>query len=122
MSNSRYRHPIGLLLLALVLLVSGCSTATIGDTFSSADGTSAASQAASVGPGPEFNATGDIRTIVQEVVNQVRPAVVQVANEQTRQGPNGDPVLVPLGTGSGFIIDAAGTSSPMITLSPRPSG
>ncbi len=108
MGNSRYQNPIGVLLLALVLLVGGCSTATTENTPSSAGATSAASQAASVVTRPEFDATGDIRTIVQDVVSQVRPAVVQVANEQTRQGPNGDPLLVPLGTGSGFIIDAAG--------------
>ena len=107
MGNVRYRNLIGVLLLALVILVSGCSAAIVQDAPSAAD-KPAASQAASAGPGPEFASTGDIRTIVQEVVNQVRPSVVQVANEQRRQGPSGDPVLVPTGSGSGFIIDAAG--------------
>ncbi len=103
----RYRNLFGVLLLALVILVSGCSAAIVQDPPSAAD-KPAASQAASAGPGPAFASTGDIRTIVQEVVNQVRPSVVQVANEQRRQGPSGDPVLVPTGSGSGFIIDAAG--------------
>ncbi len=108
MGNLRYRNLIGILLLALVIIVGGCSTATTDSTPSSADGNAATRQSAAVAPGPDFGSSGDIRTIVQEVVHQVRPAVVRVANEQTRQGPNGDPLLVPLGTGSGFIIDAAG--------------
>ena len=104
----QYRKSIGILLLALALLVSGCSSPLMQGTPFSADETSAAIQTAPAAPAPDVQSSGDIRTIVQEVVNRVRPAVVQVANEQTRQGPSGDPVLVPLGSGSGFIIDAAG--------------
>jgi S1-C subfamily serine protease len=78
------------------------------ETPSASDGTSAATQPAPANATPRIGTSGDIRTVVQEVVNQVRPAVVQVANEQTRQAPSGEPVLVPAGTGSGFIIDADG--------------
>lgn len=72
------------------------------------DSTAAVGQPAPAASAPAPDGLGDIRTLVQEVVSQVRPAVVQVANEQFRQGPSGDPILVPMGAGSGFIIDAAG--------------
>ena len=108
MGNFRFQKFLGVLLLTAALLVSGCGGATMPETPSASDSTSAAVRSAPANSAPGIDTTGDIRTIVQEVVSQVRPAVVQVANEQTRQGPNGDPVLVPLGTGSGFIIDAKG--------------
>ena len=108
MGNLRNRKFLGVLLLTVALLVSGCGAGAMPETQSAADGTSAAIRTAPATAAPGFDSTGDIRTIVQDVVNRVRPAVVQVANEQTRQGPSGDPVLIPLGAGSGFIIDAAG--------------
>ena len=99
---------IGVLLLTAVLLCSACRPASLVMTSSAAAGPSTAKLAEAEGRTPAVVTTGNIRTIVEEVVKQVRPAVVQVANEQFRQGPSGDPVLVPLGAGSGFIIDAAG--------------
>ncbi len=108
MGNFRFQKFLGVLLLTAALLVSGCGGATMPETPSASDSTSAAVRSAPTNSAPGIDTTGDIRTIVQEVVSQMRPAVVQVANEQTWQGPNGDPVLVPLGTGSGFIIDAKG--------------
>lgn len=99
---------IGVLVLTAALLFSGCSGRLVIDSSTSADSVIAASQPALARSAPAPAGTGDIRTLVQETVSQVRPAVVQVANEQFRQGPSGDPMLVPMGTGSGFIIDAAG--------------
>lgn len=108
MASKRNWKLAGALVLAAALLVSGCSGRTVLENSLSADGPTAASQPASAPAAAAPDGLGNIRTLVQDVVSQVRPAVVQVANEQFRQGPTGDPILIPMGTGSGFIIDAAG--------------
>ncbi len=108
MTYERKRRYLGVLLLTAVLLCSACSPASLVTTSSAAAGPSSAALTETEGRTPAVDTTGNVRTIVEEVVKQVRPAVVQVANEQFWQGPSGDPVLVPLGAGSGFIIDAAG--------------
>jgi len=50
---------------------------------------------------------GDFRLVIQEVVKRVKPAVVQVNNEQRVLSPFGIQ-LQPQGVGSGFIFDDQG--------------
>jgi S1-C subfamily serine protease len=47
-------------------------------------------------------------TIVRDVTNYVKPAVVQITNEQTQSVGPGQSGTVPVGVGSGVIYDSAG--------------
>ncbi len=53
-------------------------------------------------------ATGELSTAVRQVNQKVRPAVVQVTNEQTQVDQFNEPFTVPAGVGSGAIYDAQG--------------
>jgi len=106
MTLARFRLLIPLLLLTLVL------TACSGDNSSSNSAgaqqlpTSTAT-AASDEARPAL-ASGDLRTAVRDVVERVRPAVVQITNEQGQRGLFGGAQTIPAGVGSGVIYDADG--------------
>jgi len=54
-------------------------------------------------------APGDFSTAVRRVVQNVRPAVIQITNEQIDSDPFSDQTTtVPVGVGSGVIYDAQG--------------
>ncbi len=59
---------------------------------------------------PEQSATNleDFEGAIINVVTAARPSVVQITNEQTLQSPFADPMTIPAGVGSGFIIDDQG--------------
>lgn len=54
------------------------------------------------------SATGDLRTAVRQVSQQVRPAVVRITNEQIQLDEANQPFTVPAGVGSGVIYDDQG--------------
>ncbi len=75
-------------------------------TATTAAGTTANSAAPSAGAAA---GAGTFRTIIREVTQKVRPAVVQVTNEQVVQPQQANqPFTVPAGVGSGVIYDAEG--------------
>ncbi len=68
-----------------------------------------------LGPAPmmlpqriDFVATGDFATAVRQVAQVVRPAVVQITNEQVQVDQYNQPFSVPAGVGSGVIYDMQG--------------
>ena len=52
--------------------------------------------------------SGDLEGAIVEVVEEARPAVVQITNQQTLSDPFASPMTVPAGVGSGFIFDEDG--------------
>lgn len=75
----------------------GESAAVTSATASTGSGASGAAVSAS-----------DFRTAVRFVAEQVKPAVVQITNEQTQVGMSNQAFTVPAGVGSGVIYDAQG--------------
>jgi serine protease Do len=51
---------------------------------------------------------GDLRTLIRQVAQQVKPAVVQITNEQVQLDQSNQPFTVPAGVGSGVIYDNQG--------------
>ena len=51
---------------------------------------------------------GDLATAIRQVVQKVKPAVVQITNEQTQVNQFNQPFTLPAGVGSGFIYDNQG--------------
>jgi S1-C subfamily serine protease len=51
---------------------------------------------------------GDFRTVVRQVAQEVRPAVVQITNQQVQIDQFNQPFDVPAGVGSGVIYDREG--------------
>jgi serine protease Do len=51
---------------------------------------------------------GDLRTLIRQVAQQVKPAVVQITNEQVQIDQSNQPFTVPAGVGSGVIYDNQG--------------
>src|SRR3954452_14244592 len=80
-------------------------TATPPATGNQSTPNSRASQPQSRPPAPP---SGDLRTSVREVSQLVRPAVVQVTNQQTVLDRLNQPFSVPAGVGSGVIYDDQG--------------
>ncbi len=56
----------------------------------------------------EFAPIGDFSTAVRQVAQVVRPAVVQITNEQVQVDQYNQPFSVPAGVGSGVIYDPQG--------------
>jgi S1-C subfamily serine protease len=56
----------------------------------------------------DFAPTGDLSTGVRQVAQAVRPAVVQITNEQVQVDQYNEPFNVPAGVGSGVIYDLQG--------------
>ncbi|HEX9012343.1 MAG TPA: hypothetical protein VF813_02460, partial [Anaerolineaceae bacterium] len=51
---------------------------------------------------------GDFSTAVRQVAGKVKPAVVQITNEQVQLGQFNQPFTTPAGVGSGVIYDQQG--------------
>lgn len=56
----------------------------------------------------DFAPTGDLSTAVRQVAQAVRPAVVQITNDQVQVDQYNQPFSVPAGVGSGVIYDPQG--------------
>ena len=65
-------------------------------------------QTASSGSAASSSAATDFRTAVRQVTEQVRPAIVQITNEQVQPGAFNQGAAVPAGVGSGVIYDNQG--------------
>jgi S1-C subfamily serine protease len=59
-------------------------------------------------PVPVLAQPGDFSTAIRQVAQQVKPAVVQITNEQVQMNQFNQPYDVPAGVGSGVIYDAQG--------------
>jgi S1-C subfamily serine protease len=64
--------------------------------------------AASPAPGASGATTAQLSNAVRQVSDRVKPAVVQITNEQVQLDRFNDPFTVPAGVGSGAIYDASG--------------
>ncbi len=51
---------------------------------------------------------GNFATAIQQVASKVKPAIVQITNEQVQIGQFNQPFTTPAGVGSGVIIDSQG--------------
>jgi S1-C subfamily serine protease len=75
---------------------------------------SAAPAAASTTSSPQLQQTSaaqqtaGLESAIRDVTNEVKPAVVQITNEQTQIGQFNQPFTVPAGVGSGVIYDTQG--------------
>ena len=110
-----------LLAVCVLLLCSACgqtnsSAATTGASPSAAAALSPDAAAPTTAPIPIttvpvdlVTAPGDFSAAVRRVVQNVRPAVIQITNEQIDSDPFSDQTTtVPVGVGSGVIYDAQG--------------
>jgi S1-C subfamily serine protease len=98
-----------LLMVMLVLAATG------GHSFSIFQGKDAlassgavAGAAPAVAPAAAAAPAGDFRNAIYQVVEQVKPAVVQVTNEQVGIGSFSQSGAIPVGVGSGIIYDNQG--------------
>jgi S1-C subfamily serine protease len=98
-----------LLMVMLVLAATG------GHSFSIFQGKDAlassgavAGAAPAVAPAAAAAPAGDFRNAIYQVVEQVKPAVVQVTNEQVGVGSFSQSGAIPVGVGSGIIYDNQG--------------
>ncbi len=78
-----------------------------GNTAAPGAAQAAPTQAATLIP-PIPVTSGGFNDSVRLVAQHVRPAVVQITNQQTQQGPFNQPFTIPTGVGSGVIYDSQG--------------
>ena len=98
------------LMSAAACQISGTSSAAESPADSAAQSSAAPSAAA-----PTTSATStisisdmDFSTVIRDVAQQVRPAVVQITNEQVQIDQFNQSLTVPAGVGSGVIYDTQG--------------
>jgi S1-C subfamily serine protease len=91
------------ILIGAVLILGGTACGSTGGS-GGAPSNPAAARAALAQGAP----ASDFRTAVRQVVEQVRPAVVQITNLQQQPGAFLNPTAVPAGVGSGVIYDNQG--------------
>jgi S1-C subfamily serine protease len=112
------------LFIAMLLMVSGCQPGTQGSSNRPTANTPASTQAASSAlvetpstlqvantapqPTPAPLVGGGFGSAVKQVAEQVKPAIVQITNEQVQYSLFSAPFTVPAGVGSGIIYDAEG--------------
>ncbi len=70
--------------------------------------TSPAPSSSSSSTAPAPVATGDFQEAIRQVVQRVKPAVVQITSQQSQPGQFNEPFTVPSGVGSGIIYDNQG--------------
>ena len=119
-----YRAIPALLVMALLLsllmgcqLLSGTQPPTAGSAVAapaysltsspSPQNTATPTTEVAAAPSPAAS-TGDFRTAVRQVAQQVKPAVVRITNQQTQLDQFDRPFTVPAGVGSGVIYDNQG--------------
>jgi S1-C subfamily serine protease len=115
--KSRYTW-MHILIAAIFILTSGCSLAAIASkatqvpqttsptsTSMSADTAVPIAQAAAPTAPPPLSSSGQFSTIIRQVVEVVKPAVVQITNEQVDLF---NQATIPAGVGSGIIYDDQG--------------
>ncbi len=95
---------ITLLLTATACQISAPSASPPQTTASASPAPSSSSS--STAPAPV--ATGDFQEAIRQVVQRVKPAVVQITSQQSQPGQFNEPFTVPSGVGSGIIYDNQG--------------
>jgi S1-C subfamily serine protease len=104
MGSCRFVHvgPRLVIIALLVLLAAGCQVS----------GMSPAEERRIAGvlvmPLAASSSEVHFRTVIHSVVDQVKPAVVQVTNEQVVSGASQQGTPIPVGVGSGIIYDTEG--------------
>jgi S1-C subfamily serine protease len=97
--------------ITLLGLLTACGGATLANSATLLTNTAAAAPVAQATPGP-ITSTGNFQDAIRQVAEKVKPAVVQVTNEQAQFNPfsqSGSPSqAVPVGVGSGIIYDSEG--------------
>jgi serine protease Do len=87
---------------------SASSTATSDTSSPVATATSGSTTTAEAAPAPAAASAGDFSSAVRNVVQKVRPAVVQITNQQVQLDQFNNADTVPAGVGSGVIYDEQG--------------
>lgn len=99
-------------LLALALVLGACSgDDSPSDGAQASDASGAVAQNGAEGSSDDDaveDEAVDLRTAVQAVVERVRPAVVQITNQQGQSGLFNEGQRIPAGVGSGVIYDDEG--------------
>jgi serine protease Do len=101
-------------LVVLIPLAGACQSANGAQTAPTSAATAAARSAspsavaASSGAGTAGTAAAELSTAVRQVSDRVKPAVVQITNEQVQVDQFNAPFTVPAGVGSGAIYDSQG--------------
>ncbi len=97
----------GLLGLALLTLV-GCQSSSSGSASPGAATAASPAPSVAVAGARSVQPNGGLQTAVRDVARRVRPAVVQITNQQAQIGQFNQPFQVPAGVGSGVIYDNQG--------------
>lgn len=118
MRSNVYRHTIARVVLATLLILLGTSCALLPSAQSTAAPSSTPPAQAAPPTAPATQASGsspsagsapELSVAVRDVSQRVRPAVVQITNEQVQQvGQGTQPFTIPAGVGSGVIYDNQG--------------
>lgn len=97
--------------ITLMGLLSACGGAALASSATLLTNTAVAAPVAQASPAP-ITSTGNFQDAIRQVAEKVKPAVVQVTNEQAQINPftqSGSPSqAVPVGVGSGIIYDNEG--------------
>ncbi len=109
------RYGIAWVSVLLLVVLTGCQPADVPTAASvaapAATSTTAAAPAASkavTAPAPLPPPTDSFSQRIKEVTQLIKPAVVQITNEQVQVDQFNQPFTVPAGVGSGVIYDAKG--------------
>ncbi|MBI4491357.1 MAG: trypsin-like peptidase domain-containing protein [Chloroflexi bacterium] len=105
--------PIGVVLAGLLVLIGTACQATVSAQPSATVVPSATSSPAAPAPptpasSPVAAPEGGFSLSIRQVAQRVRPAVVQITNEQVQFDRFNQPFTVPAGVGSGVIYDTQG--------------
>ncbi len=105
-------HRIGARLLMLMLLIAligtGCSTPGLTREATPSTTSPAPTAAPSQSAPPVTPLTSNFQESIRQVVQKVRPAVVQITSQQVQIDQFNQPFTIPGGVGSGIIYDSQG--------------
>lgn len=116
--SSHFRRRVtalaGSIVVIALVLSTGCQLSPVtqpatpsSSKVSATSPTASPSPAETSSPAPSLSA-GDFSAAVRQVVERVKPAVVQITNEQVQIDQFNQPFTVPAGVGSGVIYDSQG--------------
>jgi S1-C subfamily serine protease len=96
-------------MITLLLTVTACQiSAPSANPPQTTASTSPAPSSSTSSTAPAPVATGDFQEAIRQVVQKVRPAVVQITSQQSQPGQFNEPFTGPSGVGSGIIYDKQG--------------
>ncbi len=97
-----------LLIVGLFILLFSSGCALLASKSAPPDTVAPAATAVPAVPVVQAISLGDFSTAIRQVSQQVRPAVVQITNEQTVMTRSNQAYTVPAGVGSGVLYDQQG--------------